>query len=114
MSVAQKAAGKVVVVAGASMGIGEALAQIFAEAGASVVLCSRDLARAEAARSRIGHAERTLAVACDVRRRQDIHHLLQTTLQRFARLDVWINNAGFGLQDSVAQMDLSQCRALFD
>ena len=102
------------VVTGASMGIGEALAQVFAEAGANVVLSSRDLARAEAARSRIEHTERTLALACDVRRRQDIHHLLQATLQRFARLDVWINNAGFGLQDSVARMDLSQCRALFD
>jgi uncharacterized protein len=114
MGFAQTATGKVVVVTGASMGIGEALAQVFADAGASVVLCSRDLARAEAARSRIGHSERTLAVACDVRRRQDIQQLLQATLQRFGRVDVWINNAGFGLQDSVAQMDISQCRALFD
>ena len=47
-------AGKVVVVTGASMGIGEAIAKVFAEKGASVVLLSRDAARAEAARVRIG------------------------------------------------------------
>ena len=46
--------GKVVVVTGASMGIGEAIAKVFAEEGASVVLLSRDAARAEAARVRIG------------------------------------------------------------
>ena len=42
--------GKVVVVTGASMGIGEAIAKVFAESGASVVLLSRDVGRAEAAR----------------------------------------------------------------
>src|SRR5207237_7916799 len=56
----------------------------------------------------------TLAVACDVRRRQDIQNLLQAALQRYGRVDVWINNAGFGMQDSVAQMDMAQCRMLFD
>jgi NADP-dependent 3-hydroxy acid dehydrogenase YdfG len=61
---------KVVVITGASMGIGEAIAKIFADHGATVVLLSRDAARSEAARSRIGHPERTLALACDVRHRE--------------------------------------------
>src|SRR5882724_9553419 len=46
-------AGKVAVVTGASMGIGEAIAKVFAQEGASVVMLSRDAARAEAARTRI-------------------------------------------------------------
>jgi len=63
--------GKVVVVTGASMGIGEEIAKVFAARGATVVLLSRDASRAEAARHRVGHTERTLAIACDVRHRGD-------------------------------------------
>ena len=106
--------GKVVVVTGASMGIGEALARIFVEHGARVVLLSRDAGRAETARGRIGHAERTLALSCDVRNREEIDRVLSLTLHHFNRIDVWINNAGHGLLDSVAQLDMAACRETFD
>ncbi len=101
-------------VTGASTGIGEAIARKFAEEGASVVLSSRDHSRVEAARERVGYYERTLAVACDIRQREQIVQLLQATLEHFGHVDVWINNAGHGLQDSVAQMDMQQCRQMFD
>src|SRR5579863_4904776 len=107
-------ASKVVVVTGASMGIGEAMAQIFADRGASVVMLSRDASRVEAARGRVGHAERTLALACDVRHREDIDRAVGLTLHHFHRIDVWINNAGHGLLDSVAQMEMAACREMFD
>ena len=106
--------GKVVVVTGGSMGIGEAIAKEFVEAGASAVLSSRDVQRSEEARSRIGHVERTLAVACDVRKRTDLEALLAAALDRFGRVDVWVNNAGYGLLDAVATMDVAECRRLFD
>jgi short-subunit dehydrogenase len=106
--------GKVVVVTGASMGIGEAIAGIFAEHGASVVLLSRDAGRAEAARERIGHTERTLTLSCDVRHREEIDRVLSLTLHHFNRIDVWVNNAGHGLLDSVAQLDVAACRETFD
>lgn len=106
--------GKVVVITGASMGIGEAIARLFAENGASVVLLSRDSARAEAARNRIGSAERTAALSCDVRHAEEIDRVLGLTLHHFGRIDVWINNAGHGLLDSVSQMDLSACREMFE
>jgi short-subunit dehydrogenase len=109
-----KLEGKVAVVTGASMGIGEAIAALFVKEGAAVVVASRDLARAEAARQRIGHADRTLAVACDVRRRGDLEALLNSTLSRFGRVDIWINNAGHGLLDSVEQMSIAECRSMFD
>jgi short-subunit dehydrogenase len=106
--------GKVAVVTGASMGIGEAIAGLFADEGATVVMSSRDLARAEAARGRIGHAERTLALACDVRNREEIESLLGLVLHNFGRVDIWVNNAGYGLSDTVVHMDMAVCRDLFD
>src|SRR5438094_8617380 len=105
---------KVVVVTGASMGIGEALARIFARQGARVVLLSRDAGRAEAARDRVGHTERTLALSCDVRNREEIDRVLSLTMHHFNRIDVWINNAGHGLLDSVAQLDMTACRETLD
>lgn len=107
-------AGKVVVITGASMGIGEAIAKLFADLEARVVLLSRDTGRAEAARGRIGHAESTLALSCDVRNREEIDRVVSLTLHHFQRIDVWINNAGHGLLDSVADVDMTACRETFD
>jgi short-subunit dehydrogenase len=107
-------AGKVVVVTGASMGIGEAIALTFARAGASVVLLSRDAQRAEAARARIGIPDRTAAFSCDVRHSEEIDRVLSLTLHHFQRVDVWVNNAGHGLLDSVSQMEMPACHEMFE
>jgi len=106
--------GTVVVVTGASMGIGEAISKEFAAKGAGVVMLSRDQARAEAARSRIGFPDRTVALACDVRHSEEIDRVLALTLHHFKRIDVWINNAGHGLLDSVAQVDMHGVHDLFE
>ena len=106
--------GKVVVVTGASMGIGEQIARIFADHGANVVLLSREVGRAEAARFRLGQNERTLALACDVRKREEIDSAVAETLRRFGRVDVWVNNAGVGIRDSVADMEMTAFRQLFE
>jgi len=107
-------AGTIVVVTGASMGIGESIARIFVDQQATVVMLSRDAGRVEAARGRIGHADRTLAMACDVRHREDIDRSIGLTLHHFQRIDVWVNNAGHGLLDSVAEMNVAACREMFD
>jgi short-subunit dehydrogenase len=107
-------AGTVTVITGASMGIGEALAKLFAEQGASVVLLSRDAARAEAARTRIGFPERTAAFSCDVRHSEEIDRVIALTLHHFQRIDLWINNAGHGLLDTVSLMDMAACQEMFE
>jgi short-subunit dehydrogenase len=106
--------GKVAVITGASSGIGEELARLFAEEGATVVMASRDQGRVEAARARIGHPERTLALACDVRNREEIDRVLSLTVHNFGRVDIWVNNAGHGLNDSVELMDRDAYRKMFD
>jgi short-subunit dehydrogenase len=96
------------------MGIGEATAKLFVERGASVVMLSRDSARVEAARARIGHVERSIALACDVRNREEIDRVVGLTLHHFHRIDIWINNAGHGLFDAIATADINAVREMFD
>jgi short-subunit dehydrogenase len=105
---------KVAVITGASMGIGEAIARVFADHGARVVLLSRDAERAEAARQRVGHSDHTLAMACDVRHREEIDRAIGLTLRHFGRIDIWVNNAGVGMRDTVSEMQMSTCRDLFE
>ena len=106
--------GKIAVITGGSMGIGEAMAKAFVDEGASVVITSRDVARSEAARGRIGHSDRTMAVACNVQQRADLEALLRATLQRFGRVDIWVNNAGHGVIDSIEELSITACRNMFD
>jgi uncharacterized protein len=105
---------KVAVITGASMGIGEATAKLFVRHGAQVVLLSRDSGRLEAARARIGRPDQTLALACDVRHREEIERAIGLVMHHFQRIDIWINNAGYGLFDSIANMGMSACREMFD
>jgi len=113
-SAQKKLSGKVAVITGASMGIGEAIARLFADQGAQVVLLSRDSTRLEAARGRIGHLEQTLALACDVRHREEIDRVIGLTMHHFQRIDIWVNNAGHGILDSVASVNMADCRETFE
>jgi short-subunit dehydrogenase len=99
--------GKVVVVTGASSGIGEATARAFGRAGARVVLAARRLDRLEAIAADIqaqGGAQ-ALAVGADLSRLGDIQRLVQQTLSQFGRIDVLVNNAGFGRLDWLENLD---------
>jgi len=78
------------------------------------VMLSRDASRLEEARARVGHTERTLALTCDVRHREDIDRAIGLTVHHFQKIDVWVNNAGHGLLDSVAQLNMAACREMFD
>src|SRR5215471_1298823 len=114
-----KLSGKVAVITGASMGIGEEIAKLFAREGAKLVLCSRDLSRVEAARQRIAASDNSagnnsISVACDVSRRDQVDALMNAAMTKFGRIDILVNNAGFGLNDSLAELDMAHCRQLFE
>jgi NAD(P)-dependent dehydrogenase (short-subunit alcohol dehydrogenase family) len=87
--------GKVVVVTGASTGIGAAVAVRVARAGGRPVLAARrekELGEAAAA-----CGPDALAIVADVTQRPDVRAVLDRALERFGRVDVWINNAGRGI-----------------
>ncbi len=93
---------KVVVITGASAGIGAELAKQLAARGAKVVLAARRKAELDAVAASIG--ERALAVVTDVTRRADVERLMKAALDRFGRVDVWVNNAGRGISRPVAEL----------
>jgi NAD(P)-dependent dehydrogenase (short-subunit alcohol dehydrogenase family) len=88
--------GKVAVVTGGSRGIGRAIAQRLAEAGAYVVVSSRKLEACEAAAAEISAStgRRAVAIGCHVGRWEDCDNLMGAAVQELGRLDVLVNNAG--------------------
>ncbi|WP_100487491.1 SDR family oxidoreductase [Sporolactobacillus pectinivorans] len=87
--------GKVVVLTGASSGIGEAAALLLAERDAKVVLGARRTDRLEALAARIAKAGGEVAYAStDVRQRDNLTNLINLACERFGKLDVLVNNAG--------------------
>jgi len=87
--------GKVVVITGASSGIGEATALMLAKQGAKVVLGARGLDRLRTLADRIAKAGGDVAYApADVKRREDVTNLVKLAIERFGKLDIMFNNAG--------------------
>ena len=88
--------GKVAIVTGGSRGIGRAIAQGLAEAGADVVVASRKLEACETAVAEIRASTGTkpAAIACHVGRWEDCGRLIGQAVERLGRLDVLVNNAG--------------------
>jgi 3-oxoacyl-[acyl-carrier protein] reductase len=84
--------GQVALVAAASRGLGKAVARAFAAEGAYVAICGRDRDLLKAAAAEIGGE--TLAVQADVSSAEDVEQFVQSTADRFGRIDVLVNNAG--------------------
>lgn len=106
--------GRVAIVTGASSGIGAATAAALADGGARVALASR---RGEVLRERAAQLESrggdVLVVPTDVRDREQLIELVETTRSRWGRLDIVVNNAGIGQWErlGIAAGDLDEWRA---
>jgi short-subunit dehydrogenase len=110
--------GKVVIVTGASSGIGEATARQFGREGAKIVLAARRVDRLESLAQEIAAMDtgaETLVVQADLSKLEDIQSLIKQTLDKFGRIDVLVNNAGFGRLNWLENLDpIKDIQAQFD
>jgi NAD(P)-dependent dehydrogenase (short-subunit alcohol dehydrogenase family) len=93
---------RVIVITGASSGIGAALAESLGKKGARLVLAARREHELSAVAARAGAEAQ--AIAADVTRRSDVERIAAEGLARFGRIDVSINNAGRGISRSVLEL----------
>lgn len=94
---------KVVIITGASSGIGAAAARAFATAGGRVVLAARDEARLREVAG--GVTSETLVVPTDMTQYAAVEELVQRTVAAFGRIDIVVNNAGVGLASPIATLE---------
>jgi NAD(P)-dependent dehydrogenase (short-subunit alcohol dehydrogenase family) len=107
--------GKVVIVTGASSGIGLATAKEFARHGARVVMAARSIALLdEIARELNAKGYDVLPVPTDVTSDADCRRLIQTTIDKYGKIDVLINNAGISMRALFIDVDLEVLRKLFE
>ncbi len=87
---------RTVVITGSASGIGHGLARAFLARGCNVMLSDVAGARLEAAAAGLGAPERLGCQPCDVTRRDELGQLWSGAVERFGRVDLWLNNAGVG------------------
>jgi NADP-dependent 3-hydroxy acid dehydrogenase YdfG len=106
---------KVVVITGASTGIGQAAALSLAERGATVVLGARRTERLQTLVARIAEAGGQAAYArTDVKRREDVAALVELARERYGRLDVLVNNAGIGPISALDELRVDDWEEMID
>jgi short-subunit dehydrogenase len=107
---------KVVIITGASSGIGKACAEEFAKRGANLVLAARQyvtLCEITASLEK-QYGIKALAVQADVSKEEDCEHLIKQAVATFGKIDILINNAGLSMRALFQDVDLSVLKNLMD
>jgi NADP-dependent 3-hydroxy acid dehydrogenase YdfG len=104
----------VLVITGASTGIGAATARRAAEFGYRVVLAARSEDKLASLAEELGGADRALAARCDVTDWDDQQSLVAATLDRFGRMDAYFANAGFGAKRGFLEESVEHWKSMID
>jgi short-subunit dehydrogenase len=106
---------KVVVITGATSGIGEACAAVFGAAGAKLVITGRNAQKLEATAAKLQAMNLTvLPILADAGSEADNKHMAEQALARFGRIDILINNAGISMRALFQDLDLEVFRNVMD
>lgn len=107
--------GKVVVITGASSGLGEATARLLSEQGATVALGARRLDRLQSLADELSHnGGKAMAIVTDVTHPDQLKQLVDTAVQKFGRIDVIINNAGIMPVSPLERLKLDEWDRMID
>ncbi len=106
---------RVVIITGASSGIGEACAYAFAKQGAKIVLAARNIDKLNHVKQQCENlGAEALLVKCDVSLEADCKQLIEQTINHFKNIDVLINNAGISMRALFADLDLLVLKQVMD
>lgn len=105
---------QVIVITGASSGIGLATAKLAAYKGAKVVAAARNEGALQALSNESGGDSRLIPVKADVGREEDVRKIAQAAIDRFGGFDTWINNAGVLIYGRATEIGVDDMRRLFD
>ncbi len=106
---------KVVVITGASSGIGKSLAEVFGRNGSKIVITGRNEEKLLAVKEDLAKQNiETLAIQADVSIEEDNQKMVSETLQHFGRIDVLINNAGISMRALFEELDVSVIKNVMD
>ena len=106
---------KLVIVTGASSGIGKACAEKFAQEGANLVLAARSADKLrEVAENITRYGVKVLPVVTDVSVEEECKHLIKSAINKFGRIDVLVNNAGISMRASFSNLDISVLKKVMD
>lgn len=107
--------GKVIIITGASSGIGLASARLFSSYGACLVLAARSIDKLHALAAELSSdPSEIICVKTDVSVEEDCRRLIDEAVRHFGRIDILINNAGLSMRASFKEVDLSVIRRLMD
>ena len=105
---------KVMIITGASSGIGLASAELFASLGARLVLAARSAEKLQEIAEKLSSRTETMWVRTDVSSEEDCRNLIDKAVARFGRIDVLVNNAGLSMRALFRDLDLPVIKTLMD